>query len=213
MTAFFLILVCFFPVIGFIFVSTLKNKLSFIQCIFSCIIGLVAIIPISFIQSLFAGRNYGDGFFELFVFILITNGIIEECVKLLVLFLFPKDRMNDVSFVFAAVMSGLSLGCFETIIYSIDSPSLIFVRLLTSVILHGVCSGLSCFFIIFLKKNILSFRGIFAAVMIHSLYNFFLYQGGFIRWFSLVCILLGFVKCFVYCKEIEHKENETNFIE
>ena len=72
-----------------------------------------------------------------------------------------------------AVLSGFTLGCFETIVYSLAGTGTAPLRMVTSVIVHGSCAALSGLFVFSCRhKSPRAFSYIFA-VILHGVYNYF----------------------------------------
>ena len=81
--------------------------------------------------------------------------------------------MRLAEFFSCAVLSGFTLGCFETIVYSLAGTGTAPLRMVTSVIVHGSCAALSGLFVFSCRhKSPRAFSYIFA-VILHGVYNYF----------------------------------------
>ena len=94
-----------------------------------------------------------------------------------------------------AVLSGLSLGCFETLIYIASGIKNLELRLLTAVVIHSCCAGLSGLFVFNLKNGSLKIYPFVLAVFLHGIYNYFagFKMDSMFFWFSLVVVLVAVV--------------------
>ena len=135
------IALCFLPLIIAILVFTLCFKLKIIHQLIAVLLGLLAVLPISFIQYFLPelpslGNNL---ILHTLVKSLLLYGLVEELFKALILFLLPhkiydkngspdtrtesdgagiSGRLRD--FLFLAFIAGLALGCFESVVYYFD---------------------------------------------------------------------------------------------
>ena len=125
------------------------------------------------------------------------NGVVEETIKMAVFFLFPSKKMSMKVFFACAVLSGLSLGCFETLIYIASGIKNLELRLLTAVVIHSCCAGLSGLFVFNLKNGSLKIYPFVLAVFLHGIYNYFagFKMDSMFFWFSLVVVLVAVVEC------------------
>jgi RsiW-degrading membrane proteinase PrsW (M82 family) len=94
---------------------------------------------------------------------------------------------------------GLTLGCFETLIYVVTGHGTFLLRLCTAVLIHTECAALSAL-AVWSWKSRDAFRPatiapFVSAVLIHSVYNFFAAFPPPLWWFSVIAILLGGVRC------------------
>ena len=83
------------------------------------------------------------------------------------------QKMSMKVFFACAVLSGLSLGCFETLIYIASGIKNLELRLLTAVVIHSCCAGLSGLFVFNLKNGSLKIYPFVLAVFLHGIYNYF----------------------------------------
>lgn len=133
----------------------------------------------------------------------IEAAFIEEIVKLTMLGFIPEIRSRRISprtLLFFAVLAGLSFSSFETLMYSLSNPSVLFSRFVTALPVH-VCATL--FGGVFLirareRRTLFSGVGIFgAAIVLHGAYNLCMKAGGYFLYAGLLCILV-LVFCAVF---------------
>lgn len=168
--------------------------------------GLLAVLPITFIQFLisdvlFAGRLDSAAVLPLFGKAMLLNGLIEESVKMLFLLFVPRKKISFNSFFLASLLCGLCLGCFETSVYflqHLQSASdrgaellyhLIFIRIFSSDVIHLLCTGLCGIFMWSCISKQPDISAFVFAVLSHGLFDFFAGFQSYIRWFSVVVIL------------------------
>ena len=147
------------------------------------VIGFFAVGPAVLLEILFSEvsvRFSGIGYrlFRAFV----IAALVEEGVKLAAvrLFLYRRRDFNEVADgILYTIAASLGFAFFENVLYSFGPPSVIIVRGITAVPLHASASGLLGYFIGTTKvtgKNRLLI-GLFWAVSVHGLYDFFLFTG------------------------------------
>ena len=157
------------------------------------IIGFFSVIPAAALEifiSVFAPQS-GTRLFRLFEAFIVA-GCVEEGIKLLTVRLSVWHNRN-----FDEVMDGIvytvtaSLGFafFENIFYSSGPLSVLLLRGVTAVPLHAIASGTMGFYLGLHKvrgqNNLL--YGYLSAVLIHGLYDFLLFEGG---WLPLLVVPL-----------------------
>ena len=172
--------------------------------LWSAVTGLFSLIPITFIQffilslPIFTAQTIG----AVLVTAIIFNGLIEETVKMLCMLLLPYKKQSFPAFFCQTLICGLSLGCFETIIYLFAGFQEIGLRLVTAVVIHTFCAGLSgCYLWSFRKKSPRTMPFVYAAAL-HGVYNFFAGFTGFFWWFSVLAILLTLLECRIWYQKI-----------
>lgn len=193
------ILCCIIPIfLAVIILNRCLNRKGFSikYGLITVLIGLGSLIPIVAIQ--FAVQLFQNSIKTTLLSVLITaivfNGLIEESVKMLFLLILPTKKKELPVFFSGALLAGFSLGCFETIIYLFAGESNILIRLLSAVLLHTACAGLSGLYVWSFKKKKLNISPFISATLIHGLYNFFAgFSGGF-WWISIVCLLFAIVQ-------------------
>ena len=214
------LLACFIPLFICFFVLLFKFKLKITHLLLAILFGLIAILPISFIQyfipdfKLFFTNQILGQLIKSFL----LYGFIEEIFKMLFLLPLTKNKTEIKDFLLIALMLGLSLGCFETAVYYFDhlnrattkGASLlygqIFVRIFTADIIHIACSILNGLFVYSVKSNKKKVSILVMSILIHGIYDFFAgFQGGF-KIFSIFVVLLAIIECRVKYKLLTEDE-------
>lgn len=197
---------CFIPLVLCLVLFKLCSKIRISTELVACLAGLVAVLPISFIQFLivYYFPNLGESgthLFPLFLKTLVINGVIEEGLKLVFLLFIPRKHTEFPHYFMAALLLGLSLGCFESVVYFLQHLQsakangaeliyhLIFMRMTSSVLVHTFCSGLLGIFIWSVKEKNTDIFSLVFPILIHALYDFFAGFSSWIQWFSVAAIL------------------------
>jgi RsiW-degrading membrane proteinase PrsW (M82 family) len=163
-------------------------------------------VPITVLQVIFARFPvFNDRrLVALLATALLFHGLVEESIKMLSLFLIRiggKGREADKSrgvFMFLGALQGLTLGCFETLVYFITGHSNILLRLCTAMLIHTACAALSSLTVWSCKQGERRIAPFISAGLVHGTYNFFSFFPPPLRWFSLAAILLGAIQCRVH---------------
>ena len=214
------LLACFIPLFICFFVLLFKFKLKITHLLLAILFGLIAILPISFIQyfipdfKLFFTNQILGQLIKSFL----LYGFIEEIFKMLFLLPLTKNKTEIKDFLLIALMLGLSLGCFETEVYYFDHLNMattkgasllygqIFVRIFTADIIHIACSILNGLFVYSIKSNKKKVSILVMSILIHGIYDFFAgFQGGF-KIFSIFVVLLAIIECRVKYKLLTEDE-------
>lgn len=190
--------VCFIPLVAVsICLALLIKGLKIRHILLSALLGLLAVIPIAALQmavdhiSFFSAETLAS----VLIHSLVINGLIEESIKMCLLFFLPAKKYDIWKFLFCAMLSGLALGCFESVIYLVSGYENIGLRLVTAVMLHTACAGLGGLFVWSVRNTKAKLTPFIFAVILHGIYNYFAGFNSGIRWFSLVIILLAFIEC------------------
>lgn len=190
--------VCFIPLIAFfICLAILIPGFKFSKGLFSCVLGLISVIPIAAIQfildknNLFSAATLGAVLLES----LILNGLIEESIKMGLLFLIPHKDAELKDFFAYSLLCGLSVGCFESVIYLISGYENIGLRMVTAVIIHVTCSGLSGLFVYSAKTKKIQCMPFLLSILIHGIYNYFAGFSSTLKFFSIAVILFALIEC------------------
>lgn len=218
------IALCFVPLILALCLFTFGFKLKFTHQLIAVLLGLVAVLPISFIQYFLpeipaAGIN---PVLHTLLKSILLYGLVEELFKALILILLPHkmyDKNPDGSeeagaggvrnFLLLAFVMGLALGCFESVVYYFDHLQIahsrgatllygqIAVRIFTSDIIHMMCTGLGGLFIYSCRNKPRRVSFLLIAVLLHGVYDFF---AGFptsnnLYWFSIAVVLMALIEC------------------
>ena len=123
------------------------------------------------------------------------------------LFLFPAKNISLKHMFLYSLLAGLFLGCFESVIYIINSIQkasarsgevllyMIYLRSFTSIIIHTFAAGLVGMFVYAAKRKQLRFSALGYAVVLHGIYDFFAIMPSPLNLFSYVAIILLIVEC------------------
>ncbi len=207
---------CFIPLLAFfICLKILVKDFKAMTGLAAVLFGLLAVIPIAAIQflisdnSVFTAASLGALLLQAVLF----NGLIEESIKMAFMFILPSKKTSLTSFFGYSLLLGLSLGCFETVIYLISGFYRIELRILTAAIIHTCCSGLSGLFVYTIKKHI-SPKQIMAfiiAVLLHGIYNYLagFPKQSFIHYFSIPVIICAIVECRIHYRAVKDDLNQT----
>ncbi|HAO29761.1 MAG TPA: hypothetical protein DCQ43_00285 [Treponema sp.] len=192
------IAICFIPLVALtLCLILLVREIKVVHVLLSALLGLLTVIPIALLQMLveriplFEAQTLG----AVLVHSLIINGLIEETLKMCFLFLLPAKKYDVWKFLFCAMLSGLALGCFESVIYLVSGYENIGLRLVTAVMLHTSCAGLGGIFVWSIKNNRTKILPFIFAIVLHGVYNYFAGFSTSIRWFSIIIIVLAFIEC------------------
>ena len=158
--------------------------------ILSCLLGLLAFIPIMGIDLIKDRIVDGSQFSQLVKFLGLA--LVEEGVKMVLLFFLPSKKTVQGAFFSYSVLSGLTLGCFETLLYI----SIIHARLRwPAILVHAICAGLSGIFVYSVKKKNVLITPFIFAVLFHGVYNYLADFLDFRNYFAYVVILIALVEC------------------
>ena len=230
------IAICFVPLFLALCIFTFGFKLKITHQLIAVMLGLIAVLPISFIQY-FLPELPGAGINPILHTLLkslLLYGLIEELFKALILFLLPHKMYDETpdssegknsglrNFLFLAFVTGLALGCFESVVYYFDHLQLansrhatllygqIAVRIFTSDIIHMMCTGLCGLFIYSCRNKPSHVSFLVVAVLLHGIYDFF---AGFsttsnLRWFSVAVVLMAIIECRVKYTSLKSEEKD-----
>ena len=151
----------------------------------SFLFGCLTVVPVLFIYE-FIDQSV---FPNLFLYVFFGIAFVEEGVKYLFLkkFLYSSKDFNEpMDGIVYAVMVSLGFATVENIQYVIynfpdSSFEVGFKRMFTAIPLHALCGVIMGYFVGLAKfssnKNQLIFKGIFLAVLLHCVYNYYLFAG------------------------------------
>ena len=116
------IALCFVPLILALCIFTFGFKLKITHQLIAVLLGLIAVLPISFIQYLLPeipeiGFN---PILHTLLKSLLLYGLIEELFKAIILLILPNKNYDVRNFLLLAFVMGLALGCFESVVYYFD---------------------------------------------------------------------------------------------
>tara|TARA_B110000240_G_scaffold195520_1_gene245337 strand:- start:734 stop:1381 length:648 start_codon:yes stop_codon:yes gene_type:complete len=153
----------------------------------SFLFGCVGVIPALFLE-IFAKEM----FTSLFLYVFFGIALVEEGVKYFFLkkYLFKKADFNEpMDGIVYGVMISLGFATVENIAYVLNNEgqeiNVALMRMFTAIPLHAACGVILGYFVGLAKfsdnKNILLYKGLFLATLVHGLYNYFIFLGeGFI---------------------------------
>lgn len=212
MTLVFSLIFNFLPLIAvFVCFCLLIKDFKFLTALFACLLGILAIIPISAVQFLLDKTQIfkNNSLLSILINDLILNGLIEESFKMLLLFLIPSKNTKLYNFFAYSIICGLTFACFENLIYFIvmGGTQQIELRIFTSMLIHLTCTALSGIFVYSVKNHKKIFSPYIWAICLHGIYNYF---AGFkmntpFFYFSFVVILTAFVECRLFYKKLNSK--------
>lgn len=210
------IFVCFIPMItGFLFFA-LKLKIKPLHLLLAIVLGFVAIIPSSLIQYFIPKNIFFSNYPVLHSLLtsLLIYGFLEEFFKAAFIIPLPKKNYSILSFFCLSLMLGLSLCCFESVVYFLDNLqlarnreaqfmySLIFTRLFTSDIIHTACAGLCGLFIYSCLTKSPKISIFLTAILLHGLYDFFAGFKNGLHWFFIPVLILSVLECRIKYKSL-----------
>jgi RsiW-degrading membrane proteinase PrsW (M82 family) len=163
----------------------------------SFLFGCLGIIPAIFLEL------FAEGMFNnLILYVFIGIALVEEGVKYFFLkkYLFNKPEFNEpMDGIVYAVMISLGFATVENIFYVFNHPGqemqVAIMRMFTAIPLHAACGVILGYFVGLAKfsdnKNILLYKGLFLATLVHGLYNYFIFleEGWFI--FSIIALVVA----------------------
>ncbi len=220
------IALCFVPLILVIMIFTTGYKLKLTHQLIAVFLGLIAVLPISFIQF-FLPELPGVGFSPILHALLkslLLYGLIEELFKTLILIFLPHKSLSEGEesreFLQLAFVAGLALGCFESVVYYFDHLQIansrgatllygqIAVRIFTSDIIHMMCTGLCGLFIYTCRNKPSRISFLIIAVLLHGVYDFFAGFAGNIRWFSVAVVLMSIAECRIKYTSLQNNDEQ-----
>jgi len=152
----------------------------------SFLFGMLSIIPAAIIELIFSavGINENQGFFITLIYAFLIVAVAEESCKFFILkrYVYKKTDFNEpFDGIVYAVMISMGFATLENILYVVQSGiGTAVLRMFTAVPLHAVCAIFMGYFVGRAKfsehkaRNL--FLGLLIAVIIHGLYDFFLFQ-------------------------------------
>lgn len=207
--AYFGIVLCFVPLIACFCIAAFCFKVKIPHQLIAILLGLIAVVPISFIQYFLPSiplLNDSPVLKALLKSILLY-GMVEELVKMLLILPLPHKEYSEFNFLMIAFVFGSAIGSFESVVYFLDHLQLahlyggqplyglIFLRIFSAVVIHITCTGLCGLFIFSIRQKTPKFSILLTAIMIHGVYDFFVgFQNG-LRWFAIPVILLAIAEC------------------
>ncbi|MBQ0051013.1 MAG: PrsW family intramembrane metalloprotease [Treponema sp.] len=214
MNVFALLGISFLPALLFFVLAVILNKDFKIRWgLFAGALGLLTVVPTSLIQYYVLSLPIFNGytFASVMVTAVIFNGLIEEAMKMLFMCPIPQKKQNLSAFFCCAILFGLFVGGFESVVYVVRKfqeitlisgkeivLKLLFGRIFSAQAIHVFCSGLLALYLWNFRngqKNIMPFV---YAVLLHGIYNFFAGFSSGYRWLALAAILFAAVECRIF---------------
>ena len=179
----------------------------------SFLFGCLGIIPAIFLEI------FAEGMFtNLFLYVFIGIAFVEEGVKYFFLkkYLFNNKEFNEpMDGIVYAVMISLGFATVENIAYVFNNQgqeiNVAIIRMFTASPLHAVCGVILGYFVGLAKfsnnKNILLYKGLFLATLVHALYNYFIFLGQ-----GLILSIIALVVAIYYSKKAINIHQEESKI-
>ena len=182
----------------------------------ACVLGMVSFLPIQLFLIPFAHLR-AHSLVSLLLLYCFRGGLIEEGVKMLLLFLLPARRTQKSVFTSYAVLFGFTLASFENAIYLLAGNPLT-IRLFTAAIIHTSCSVLCGLFVLSVKKKKTQILSFLFALIFHGVYNYFADFADIRKFFAIAVILIAVFECVLRYLELGQekqvgKEGETQKME
>lgn len=205
----FLVLLAFAPVVAIIWYVYAKDKYEKepTKRLITCFaLGVISVVPALFGSELgiSLGLEESGNIVGTFLFAFFAVALPEELAKFLFLryYIFPKKDFNEsYDGIIYAVMIGMGFAAFENIIYVLQGGWQIgFLRMFTAVPAHAVFGAMMGYYVGLAKmnsvrneRNLQLAKGLGIAVVLHGLYDFFLFQQKveILGLMSFVLLLLG----------------------
>ena len=220
-------ILCFVPLLFAFCLFTFVFKLKISHQLLAILLGLAIVFPISVIQYVVPTTNVFQNMPIVGTMLksLIIYGLVEELFKTIVLV--PvlstksiKEEYSALQLLFLAFLLGLSLACFESLVYLFDRLQIannkgaqllyhhIFLRIFTSDIIHMTCAGLCGLFVISKRynNNKSKISYLFLAILLHGIYDFFAGFQNNLKYFSYLVVLLALIECRVKYTALTKKE-------
>ena len=217
---------CFIPLVALFLIFTIViDGLKLRYGLFACVLGLVAVLPIAFVQYFVLNLPIfnTETFMSLLITAVLFNGVIEESLKMLFMLLLPQKKMPRAAFFCCALLFGLALGTFESIIYLVRSvqnsslpvglaaaSKLVLLRMGTAVLIHTFCAGLSGLYIWSFKNHASHAAPFIYAALLHGVYNFFAGFASNYRYFSIIAILFTLLECRIWYRVLTKEESSLS---
>ena len=221
------LILCFVPLLFAFCLFTFVFKLKISHQLLAILLGLAIVFPISVIQYVVPTTNVFQNMPIVGTLLksLIIYGLVEELFKTIVLV--PvlstksiKEEYSAIQLLFLSFLLGLSLACFESLVYLFDRLQIannkgaqllyhhIFLRIFTSDLIHMSCAGLCGLFVISKRynNNKSKISYLFLAILLHGIYDFFAGFQNNLKYFSYFVVLLALIECRVKYTALTKKE-------
>lgn len=220
-------ILCFVPLLFAFCLFTFVFKLKISHQLLAILLGLAIVFPISVIQYVVPTTNVFRNMPIVGTMLksLLIYGLVEELFKTIVLV--PvlstksiKEEYSVLQLLFLSFLLGLSLACFESLVYLFDRLQIannkgaqllyhhIFLRIFTSDLIHMSCAGLCGLFVISKRfnNNKSKISYLFLAILLHGIYDFFAGFQNNLKYFSYFVVLLALIECRVKYTALTKKE-------
>ena len=220
-------ILCFVPLLFAFCLFTFVFKLKISHQLLAILLGLIIVFPISVIQYVVPTTNVFQNMPIVGTMLksLIIYGLVEELFKTIVLV--PvlstksiKEEYSALQLLFLSFLLGLSLACFESLVYLFDRLQiannrgaqvlyyLVFLRIFTTDLIHMACAGLCGLFVISKRynNNKSKISYLFLAILLHGIYDFFAGFQNNLKYFSYLVVLLALIECRVKYTALTKKE-------
>ncbi len=165
----------------------------------SFLFGCLAILPAIFLETIYDQSLFPN----LFLYVFFGIALLEEGVKYFFLknYMYKKKEFNEpMDGIVYAVMISLGFATVENISYVFKyGEQGLFVaitRMFTAIPLHAVCGVILGYFVGLAKFNVdsnkLLFKGLFLAVLLHCLYDYYIFAGDSFLFSILSLIAAGY---------------------
>ena len=221
------LILCFVPLLFAFCLFTFVFKLKISHQLLAILLGLAIVFPISVIQYVVPTTNVFQNMPIVGTMLksLIIYGLVEELFKTIVLV--PvlstksiKEEYSALQLLFLSFLLGLSLACFESLVYLFDRLQiannrgaqvlyyLVFLRIFTTDLIHMACAGLCGLFVISKRynNNKSKISYLFLAILLHGIYDFFAGFQNNLKYFSFLVVLLAIIECRVKYTSLTKKE-------
>ncbi len=176
--------------------------------------GIVIVFPAALIEMLLDASIVSDvPIFRNLFRAFIVAAFVEEGLKYLVVknFVFDRPEFDELTDgIIYTITASLGFAFFENLFYSFGGTATLIVRGFTAVPLHAAASGIMGYYIGIGKfQNALALqRGLLMAVLIHGLYDFFLFQGGLLSFLVIPLLIAAFVHLLKLYRRAARADNE-----
>jgi RsiW-degrading membrane proteinase PrsW (M82 family) len=164
------------------------------------LLGIAIVFPAALIELLLDASIVTDvpilrNLFRAFI----VAAFVEEGLKYLVVknFVFDRPEFDELTDgIIYTITASLGFAFFENLFYSVGSPVTLIIRGFTAVPLHAAASGIMGYYMGVGKfQNAVALQqGLLMAVLIHGLYDFFLFQGGMLSLLVIPLLIIAFVR-------------------
>lgn len=215
------IVLCFVPLAACFLIATLGYKLKISHQLIAILLGLIAIVPISFIQYFLPPIPLlnDSPVLRALVKSILLYGLVEELVKMFLILPLPHKEYSEFHTLMIAFVFGSAIGSFESVVYFLDRIQLshmyggeplyglIILRIFSSDIIHITCTGLCGLFIYSLRQKKAKFSILITAILLHGVYDFFAGFQNNLRWFAIPVIILAIAECRIKYTSLQNTDN------